>query len=420
MMPINLLTKLQPFAIALAIGLLIGVERERSHPPGKQPLGSRTFVLFGLMGAISAGITDTMIAVALTLFVGAVVIAGYLRSSRNTETEHDIGFTTEVAAVLTYSLGFLSYSEPFIALLIGVTTLVVLMARTRLHIFSRRLIKRSELQAAAVLLILGIGIIPFLPNQTLDPWHFFNPQQFGILVLIILLLQFSAYVGIRLLGATRGILLLGFLSGFVSSTAATATLSNKAYNNEIHPFTGSAAVILSTTAMYLELLIIIFLAAPNLLLFVSSPLLVSGILASITSLLFTKKARQIKQFPPPRNPLAIVSAIRLASFLAGMLIAVSIAQRILGSQWALLITFLGGLVEIHGVTLAIATLFNAGKINGIQAMSNLNIALIASFVSKYFIIWSLGRTRYTVYTSSFLGLMLSLLIMIWLAILFSV
>ncbi len=113
-----LIVQLQPFAIALAIGLIIGIERERSHPPGQQPLGSRTFVLFSLMGALAARLAEPVISVALTIFVGGVVIAGYWRSSRHTETEKDIGFTTEVAAVLTYGLGYLAHREVLLPLLL--------------------------------------------------------------------------------------------------------------------------------------------------------------------------------------------------------------------------------------------------------------------------------------------------------------
>ncbi len=87
------------------------------------------------------------------------------------------------------------------------------MARTKLHIFSRRQLKPKELEASAVLLVVGIVIIPFLPNHTIDPLGFFNPQRFGLLILVILLLQFFAYLSIRVLGQSLGILLLGFLAG---------------------------------------------------------------------------------------------------------------------------------------------------------------------------------------------------------------
>ena len=43
-----------PFVYALAIGLLIGFERERSDPPSRRLAGSRSFALVGLVGAAAA------------------------------------------------------------------------------------------------------------------------------------------------------------------------------------------------------------------------------------------------------------------------------------------------------------------------------------------------------------------------------
>lgn len=270
-MGLDVIDKLQPFAIALAIGLLIGIERERSHPPGYQALGLRTFVLLSLLGAMAARLANPWIAVSITFFVGAAVIAGYLRSSRKQIKHPDVGITTEVAAVVTYALGFLAFTEPFITLLLGVIVLIVLMARTRLHKFSRTQLRPQELQATAILLVLALGILPFLPDKTIDPWNLFNPLRFGLLVLIIALLQFAAYAGIRMFGASKGILLSGFLAGFVSSTAATATLSQQAKKRKTPTLPTATALILATVAMFLEILVVITIISPHLLIMAGYP-----------------------------------------------------------------------------------------------------------------------------------------------------
>lgn len=415
-MSIDILIKLQPFAIALAIGLLIGIEREGSHPPGQQPLGSRTFVLLGLLGAVAARLSEPMIALAISIFVGAVVIAGYLRSSRITESVHDIGFTTEVAAVMTYGLGFLAYREPFVAFLIGITSLIVLMARTRLHAFSREQLKPQELQAIVTLMIMGIGVIPFLPEAPIDPWKLFSLQRFGVLLFLILFLQFAAHTCIRLLGATRGILLVGFLSGFVSSTTATATLAKKVIKNEIHYFTGCSAIVLSTSAMYLLVMVIIYFSSPDLLLSVAPGILISGIIPSLIALFLSQKVGHEQRFQTAQNPLSIISALRLALFLAGMLISVTLAQRVFGKHGVLLISFLGGMFEIRGVTLAVATLHSAGKMMSLESIHNLYSALVASFLTKFVVLWGSGRGRFTFYTSALLALMVALLIGVWVAV----
>lgn len=412
-MPTQLMLALQPFAIALAIGLFIGIERERSHPPGQQPLGSRTFVLLSLLGALAARLNDSVIGVAITLFVAIIITAGYWRSSRSTETINDIGFTTEVAAMLTYALGYLAHQEGFITILIGVVTLVVLMARTRLHLFSRKQLKPKELQASATLLVVGFIIIPFLPNESIDPWGFFNPQNFGILFFIILTLQFAAYLSIRLFGQSLGVILLGCLAGFVSSTSLTATIAQKNKQQEIDPLIGSCAIILACSAMFTEVLIIVYLISPTLAPFTLIPVFFTGGLMAIVALFISQFATQSHYIPATENPLVISSAVKLGLFLGSMLILVSLTQHYLGSEWISLITFFTGLFEIRGVTLALATLHQVGSLNSQQAIQQIIIALTASFISKYGLVWSMGTKRFAIISSALLTLMLVLLLSLW-------
>ena len=92
----------QSLAIAAAIGLLIGAERERSK--GAQSIaGIRTFALAAVLGSISATIPWAVGAV-LVVGVVALVIVGYLRADTD-----DTGITTEVALLLTVALGILTH-----------------------------------------------------------------------------------------------------------------------------------------------------------------------------------------------------------------------------------------------------------------------------------------------------------------------
>ena len=49
--------QLQPFLVALAIGLLLGLERERSRNL-ELPAGSRSFALLSLAGAVAASVDE--------------------------------------------------------------------------------------------------------------------------------------------------------------------------------------------------------------------------------------------------------------------------------------------------------------------------------------------------------------------------
>src|SRR5574337_1501266 len=142
-----LIEKIQPFAIAVALGLLIGIERERSHPPGMQALGLRTFVLLSLLGAIASASKLPFVAAGITLFAGAIIVLGYLRSTRGLRKDNGIGITTEVSAFVTYGLGMMAQYDPLTTLLIGLIVVILLLAKKRLHAFSRERLRSEELQA---------------------------------------------------------------------------------------------------------------------------------------------------------------------------------------------------------------------------------------------------------------------------------
>ena len=84
-------------AVALAIGLLIGTERERRRAQqGAGFAGVRTFALAGLLGGLLgyAGSLPLMI-------TGAVVVTAFALTSYAVNHESDRGVTTELALVVT-------------------------------------------------------------------------------------------------------------------------------------------------------------------------------------------------------------------------------------------------------------------------------------------------------------------------------
>ena len=98
-------------AIALAVGLLIGAEREWSQRYEKNErvmAGIRTFGLLGLLGAVAVLLSDAVGQYAwafMLVAVGLLVVAGYIAEARATG---DWGMTTEVAMLLTFGLGIMA------------------------------------------------------------------------------------------------------------------------------------------------------------------------------------------------------------------------------------------------------------------------------------------------------------------------
>ena len=118
--------QIEPFLVALAIGLLLGLERERSHAR-KLPAGSRSFALLSLAGAVAAGFSQWAV-VAGFLAVGALIALAYLRTSAE-----DPGTTTATAALVAYLLGALAYSRPALAVALAVREAAETGRRTRVQ-----------------------------------------------------------------------------------------------------------------------------------------------------------------------------------------------------------------------------------------------------------------------------------------------
>ncbi|HSN26446.1 MAG TPA: MgtC/SapB family protein, partial [Kofleriaceae bacterium] len=157
--------------IALAIGLLIGAERERRKGTGvdRKPAGLRTFALVALVGGASAALGHELAIAAGFLAIGGLATASYLLGDRS-----DPGLTSEVALVLTYALGALAQLAPRAALACGVLAASLLALRAPLHRFTR-LLTEDELRDALVFGISAAVVLPLLPDRTVDPWGVLNP-----------------------------------------------------------------------------------------------------------------------------------------------------------------------------------------------------------------------------------------------------
>ncbi|MCU0810453.1 MAG: MgtC/SapB family protein [Thiobacillaceae bacterium] len=138
------LDTLPRYLVAAALGLLIGLERER-NPSAKA--GLRTFALTALFGVLASHLAERTqspwLIVAGLLLTGGMIIAAYLRQPQ--EETGDPGTTTIAALVLCYGLGVLSWLEEFqLAVLLGVSATLLLYFKPELRGMSERLTRHAS------------------------------------------------------------------------------------------------------------------------------------------------------------------------------------------------------------------------------------------------------------------------------------
>lgn len=391
------------FSISFFIGLLIGTERERSHRKGVQAIGVRTFILFSLLGTLAATINQLSFTITLNIFVFAIILMSYYRSTTEFHKKIDLGITTELSAAMIYCLGYLVPKFPLLIITLSALILLVLMERQRLHTLARQKFQPHEIETVILLIIFALGILPILPNRPIDPWGLFNPMNFGILIMTIAAIQFAGYVAIHVFGERFGIALTGFFGGLISSTAVYASLHNILRDHPTAILAVMAAAILAVVGMLLEVIIIIFVASPTFLTYIIVPLLTMilvGLFIAIMLLLYQTTKKHFSSNIP--NPLKLSSIFFIATFIAATLLLIAIAKRYVGEEGILFISFLGGLFEIHGISLATALLYLDHHLKISEATTILYVAIAATFASKLFLLWSFTPKKFALFTSVFL------------------
>jgi uncharacterized membrane protein (DUF4010 family) len=275
-----------------------------------------------------------------------------------------------------------------------VITLAMLALKPRIHSFAKAGISAQELSASLTLLVIAFVILPLLPDRAIDPWNLIHPARLWLVLVLIAGISFGAYVAVRALGARWGLPLAGLSGGFVSSTAATLSLSRRAREGQGIVVPASAGIVLANVASAVAQVGIVAVIAPELvgpvLSVLGLPVLV-GSVGAATTIAFADDARDSGTFHIG-NPLAIRSTALFAGLLVVVLVAVSAASRLFGDAGLLITSTLGGTTDVHAVTLAVANLFRAGDVGGESAVSAVVVAFVANMAVKLTLsAWAGGR-----------------------------
>lgn len=236
--------------VALLVGMLIGLDRERAETRKAHQVfaGVRTFPLIALAGAVPMLLmehTGSLLLLGSLLTVAAVILVAYTRTSAT----GDVGATTEMAALATFLLGVLAGAGHLVvAGAAGVGVAVLLVAKPHIEAFSRAL-TTEELAAALELAVISVIILPLLPQQGYGPWQVWNPFNIWSIVVLVCALSLVGFVAMRLVGTQRGLLITGGVGALVSSTAVTMTMAARSQTDEHEVPAVAAATVLASTIM---------------------------------------------------------------------------------------------------------------------------------------------------------------------------
>ncbi|MGC2048005.1 MAG: MgtC/SapB family protein [Gallionella sp.] len=386
----NDIEALPQFITSLAIGLLIGLERER-NPSAKA--GLRTFALVALFGTLSAMLSTKLgsswLLIAGLLAVAGMIIAAYLNSPSE---ESDPGTTTVIALLLCYGLGaMIWYGLAKLAVMLAIGITVLLYFKPELRGISQRLTRR-DLVAVLQFSVLTFIVLPILPDQNYGPYDAFNPHQAWLMVVLISGISLAGYTALHLAGTRYGAPLLGFLGGLVSSTATTLMYAKLSKSNRAMLNLAASVIVIAGLVVLMRLMVIsaavAYGALPGLL-----PVLAGGLLSGLIVVLYNwRKMNNATDLviPETSNPAELHAAIGFGLLYVAVLLGSAWMKDIAGSQGLYAVALVSGLTDVDAITLSSLRLFNLDQLSEHQTVTAIAFALLANLAFKFGMVVFIG------------------------------
>src|SRR5580658_6332653 len=357
-------------AIALALGLLVGFEREWSN----KDIGVRTFAMTALLGLLA-----TLLGPWLLFFSGsAILIMIVFTNLRSLQNARKLEATTSAALAIVFLLGVLvGQGHLFTPVACAIVVAMLLALKPQLRAFAGGL-TQQEVRSALMLGLLGFVIWPLLPDRFVDPWQLLQPREEWITVVVIACLGFLNYVLLHVYGS-KGIYLTAVFGGLVNSTATVAELVSTLSGSDLVDLT-VPVVLLTSVSMFLRNFIILAIFAPGAIRTAAIPLVAMSLVAAYWVYRDRHRATDIEKEVSidVGSPVSLRKVASFALLFLILQIVATLGQRWLGNAGFQIVSVLGGLFSSASTTAAAANMAMHGHV----AQSQAGIAVILTSISS--------------------------------------
>jgi uncharacterized membrane protein (DUF4010 family) len=216
------------------------------------------------------------------------------------------------------------------------------------------------LRSALVLLAMTFIVLPVVPDDPIGPFGGVNPREIWLIAIVLAAASFLGYLGVRMLGTKRGILVASAAGGLASSTAVTVANARHSAAGEVDPALLAGGVALASAVSFLRVTVIVAVLHWALLRFVAPPLIIETVVAVALSLLplrwRTGRNNKATQRGAFRNPFAFWSVVGFAIFLGIIVVAGRAISERAGAAGAILGAAAMGIADVDAITVSIASL----------------------------------------------------------------
>jgi len=376
-------------AIALGMGLLVGLQRERK---GDELAGIRTFGLITLAGAmagvISAQITEYWLLAAGTLSVAVMMAVGHFRAQ--VTGGKPSGLTTEFAAVLMFMLGaYVAIGEVSIGIVAGGSVALLLHWKGPLHNFVNRMGER-DVQSIMQFVLIALVILPVLPRESMGPYKAFNPFSTWLVVVLVVGVSLAGYVLYRLL-PRAGAVLGGAVGGLISSTATTVSYARRTKSAPESSNISAVAIMLANSVSFFRVVVLVSVFAPAAFQAMRVPLITfSIVLVGLSGVAWLVGGRTRVAMADQKNPAELTAALVFGGLYALVKLATAWGAATFGAGSLFVIAIISGLTDMDAITLSTAEMATNAQIDAGVAWRVIITACLANLAFKWGCVLVLG------------------------------
>lgn len=372
-------------AIAFGLGLLVGMQREKTN---NTLAGVRTFSLLAILGVVSGFLTrdfdNPFILPALGLAIAALLVAGNVLAKRNGPESSDLGQTTEVAALLMFSIGaYLVLGDQIMGVIVGGLMAVLLYAKERMHNAIDKL-QNKDLSAIMTFAGISLVILPILPNETYGPFDVLNPQNIWLMVTLIVGISVVGYFIYKFLGKKVGLLSNAILGGMISSTATTVSYARKTKDADIIDKLSAFVIVGASTIALVRIVIEMGVVIPEKLPQMILPIAVEFvIMVALCVFLFynIQKGKKEDKMPEPKNPAQLKTAVVFGLLYGIILLAVAFVNEEFENDALYVVAIISGLTDVDAITLSLSQIMKQGNL---EIDTGWRLILLASLSNLFF------------------------------------
>jgi len=383
--------------VATCLGALVGLERQvaEGESNGEKDFpGVRTFAFTAMLGALAVLVTRDLgpwMGVALFAALSAFLV---LRYRYDVGQRGDPGYTTEMAALSTFTLGALAQGQHILIATIITIAMVALLRSKRVMHRVNHLLAPGDMEALIRFLVISGIVLPLLPDDPLPGFYgVLRPQDVWRTVVLISGLSFAGYVLMRFKPGRGSYFTTGLLGGFVSSTAAVVSYGRAGKQSADPRY--EAMVTLAVSTAFLRMLVVITAVAPDLLPSAAPPLLSMFVVMFALSMLRHQPTQSsVGDASPFENPLMLRVALSFAAIYAFVLVAVAAAREYLGNSAVYATSALAAMAGADAPSLSIARLFVDGRVDAEAAVLAIVVIASATTLAKCAILASVAGASF--------------------------